>query len=352
MADPPKTTDDLLWQVVARRDTRYDGFLVYGVVTTRVFCRPGCPSRRPRRENVRFFPDPHAAAAAGYRPCKRCRPENFSPLDDMQRVVLEACRILRDAPGNVAAIAPGLGLSPRTLNEIFRSVLGISPRQYRDAVRMGALRSSLRGGAPVTEAMYDAGYGSSSRLYEKTNEQLGMTPRAYARGGEGETIGYATVKTRLGAMLVAGTTRGLCTVSLGPSASALHRALTTEYPHAILHEDAAWIADWTRSLVEYIDHGQPWPLLPVHVRATAFQALVWKALRTLPAGVQATYSEIADQIGRPRAVRAVARACATNPVALAIPCHRVLPKGGGHGGYRWGVERKAALLDLERSEVS
>lgn len=335
------------WQQVMARDARQDGRFVFAVRTTGVYCRPSCPSRRPRRESVEFFADPREAERAGYRACLRCKPTEISA---QAQYVTRARQLLESAEGVVTLeeLSRRVGLSPFHLQRLFKRATGLSPREYQSARRIQHLRAGLRKGDDVTTALYDAGFGSSSRLYEKAPQQLGMTPGKYRRGGAGACIIYAIVPSTLGQLLVAATERGLCAVRFGDSADDLERDLREEFHAAELHRDPATMKQYLDPLLNAI-HGEDTIIdLPLDVRATAFQMKVWDKLRQIPSGETRSYSEIARAIGKPSAVRAVARACATNPVAVVVPCHRVIRKDGDDAGYRWGVERKKKLLEHER----
>ena len=339
------------WRIVLARDRRYDGDFVYAVSSTGVFCRPSCPSRRPRRDRVRFFPIPEAAEAAGFRACRRCHPGELRPHDPAVALVRELCRAIDsqpDGPADLAALGRRAKRSPHQVLRAFRRVLGVSPREYRDARRVDRLRSSLKERPHVSPAIYEAGFGSSSRVYERAAGTLGMTPATYARGGRGASIHYSVVSSALGMLLVAATERGICKIALGNSAAGLERDLRHEFPAARITRDAGRLGAWVQAILEHLAGREPHLDLPLDVRATAFQQKVWKALRKIPYGSTRSYQAIARAIGSPRATRAVARACATNPVALVIPCHRVVREDGQAGGYRWGTERKDALLKRER----
>jgi AraC family transcriptional regulator of adaptative response/methylated-DNA-[protein]-cysteine methyltransferase len=346
------------WNAVTRHDARFDGAFVYAVRSTGIYCRPGCPSRRPRRAQVVFFAAPNAAERAGFRACRRCKPGALAAGAARRAVKSGGAliqRVCRELEANSeeaihrGTLAARVGLGPHQLARTFRRATGITPRQYADAVRLGRLKRRLRkGGTTVTEAMYDAGYGSSSRLYEQSNAQLGMTPAAYRRGGRGMEITYTLANSRLGRVLVGATTRGVSAVYLGDRDAALIGALRSEYPEAALTLGGREAAAWVRAIVRYLDGGAPGLDLPLDVQATAFQRRVWDALRRIPCGTTQSYGEIARGLGRPTAARAVARACATNPVSLVIPCHRVVREDGEMGGYRWGIERKKALLAQEQ----
>ncbi len=342
-----------LWRAVLARDAAWDGRFVYAVRTTGAFCRPTCPSRRPLRRNARFFASAGEAVRAGYRPCRRCRPEMPQAPAAARARILAVCRHLEARAGErvpLAELARAVGLSPAHLQRSFKRTVGVSPHRYADALRMGLLRNELRRGASIASASYGAGYGSSSRLYEAAASRLGMTPRAYRRRGAGEEIRYAVVPSPLGFLLVAATRRGVCSLRLGDSMRALETGLREEFGAAALAPARRELAAWLEPLVAYLAGRVAVPELPVDVRATAFEQRVWDAIRAIPYGQTATYGELAAALGRPRAARAVARACARNPVALLVPCHRVVPKGRGAGGYRWGTARKRRLLRLEQEQ--
>jgi AraC family transcriptional regulator of adaptative response/methylated-DNA-[protein]-cysteine methyltransferase len=341
-----------LWSAVARRDPRFDRVFVYGVASTHVYCLPSCPSRRPHREHVTFFPAPGAAEQAGYRPCRRCRPEQPADGHPHARLVQKICRLIDaglDEPLRLEGLSRAAGISPFHLQRTFTRVLGISPRQYAEARRLLRLKAGLRQGQDVTTALYDAGYGSSSRLYERSRHRLGMTPATYRRGGEGASIRYTIARTPLGRMLLAATASGVCAVRFGASAKNLLADLAHEFPAAELSRDRRGLARWAEQLAGSMRGRSAAFDIPLDLRATAFQWKVWEALRAIPRGSTRSYRQVAAAIGRPRAVRAVARACATNPVAVLIPCHRVVRADGTLGGYRWGVERKKTLLKTETS---
>ena len=330
-----------------QRDRQSDGSFVYGVLTTGVYCHPSCGSRRPRRENVRFFTTGEDARRAGLRPCRKCHPDTPREQGIVHRVS-EYIRTHLDDRLDLAVLAKVAGVSPFALHRRFKSELGISPRQFVESCRLGTLKNGLKKGANVTRAMMDAGYSSSSRFYEQAQPKLGMAPRQYAAGADGLTIGYITVNTKLGEVVVASTEKGICCVQF-LDGSAPEVALGAEFPRAMLvREDkpSKEIADAIRSLVS----GNPVRLsLPVDLRGTLFQQQVWQELRKIPVGATRSYAQVAEALGRPTATRAVARACATNRVAMIVPCHRVVRGDGNISGYRWGVDRKRALLQAEKS---
>jgi len=339
------------WRIVLARDRRYDGDFVYAVRSTGIYCRPSCPSRRPRRTVVRFFPIPEAAEAAGFRACRRCHPSRLQPHDPAVALVRELCRAIDaqpDGPADLTALGRRAGRSPHQVLRAFRRVLGVSPRQYRDARRVSRLKSSLKEMPHVSPAIYEAGFGSSSRVYERAAGALGMTPATYARGGRGAAIRYSVVPSPLGTLLVAATERGICKIGLGDSPATLERDLRREFPSAHIARDTGRMSAWVQTILAHLAGTEPHLDLPLDIRATAFQQKVWAALRKIPYGSTRSYQAVARSIGSPSATRAVARACATNPVALVIPCHRVVREDGDVGGYRWGAERKKVLLQRER----
>ena len=350
-ADSPE--NDPRWKAVVTRNAARDGEFVFAVSSTGVYCRPSCAARRPRRENVHFFVRPELAERAGYRACLRCRPKSAHG-DTEADAVKAICRFIEqhlDEPLTLDRLGKEFHQSPFHLQRRFKAVLGITPRAYADSCRLRLLKRNLQAGDTVTRAMYDAGYGSSSRLYEKTASQLGMTPDKYRRGAIAATIRYTCADSPLGRMLIAATERGICSIQFARTDGELIEGLKREFPFAGRKMDEGGLKAWAGALLRHI-RGKDLDSdskLPLDIRATAFQRRVWTYLQSIPFGATRSYSEVAKGIGRPRAVRAVARACATNPVAVAIPCHRVVRQDGSMGGYRWGIERKKALLELEQS---
>jgi AraC family transcriptional regulator of adaptative response/methylated-DNA-[protein]-cysteine methyltransferase len=334
------------WRRIVSRDQTAAFF--YAVMTTGVFCRPGCASRRPLRENVRFFVSPEQARAAGFRACKRCKPGTTygNPLDKI-RSHIEANL---DRPVRLAELGRLVQLSPFTVQRLFKQSLGVSPLQYQRALRAASLRGELKQGGSVTDAIYNAGFGSSSRGYE--GAQLGMTPARFAQGGKGERIGWTTARTPFGWMVVGATERGLCWLALGSTSAEAEGSLREEFPLATLYCDPSLsrlVEDALASVREGSDLGRNHNEVDkLDLRGTVFQLRVWQALRAIPRGETRSYSELARELGNPNATRAVARACATNRVALVVPCHRVVGASGSLTGYRWGVERKRMLLESEQ----
>ena len=343
---PMDQSPDRLWQAVLERNASAAGEFVFGVTSTGIYCRPGCPAPTPKRPRVRFFGEPGTAEAAGFRPCLRCGPNRSAgPREAVQK----ARELLEQSPAGIGLreLAGRVGVSPGHLQRSFTVELGISPHQYSRAVRMRRARSSLAEGSPVTDAIYRAGFGSSRAFYELAPGQLGMTPGEFRRGGEGVQIRYTVASSDLGQLLVATTLRGVCSVKIGSSAADLERQLAEEFPRAALARDEPGLAE-LREVVAGLAGGRSGrPELPLDVHGTVFQWQVWRRIQAIPRGSTKTYGQLAEEMGRPGAARAVARACATNQVALVIPCHRVVPAAGGKGGYRWGPERKRRLLEAE-----
>lgn len=343
--------EETLWDAVEGRDAQWDGAFVYGVPSTRIYCRPTCPSRRPRRAGVRFFPAAGAAAAAGFRACLRCHPDGApqSPpgIDRVRRACAQIAA-LPDERISLTQLAARVGGSPHHLLRTFKKTLGISPREYAEACRIGCLKEGLRAGQGVASATYAAGYGSGSRVYERAASTLGMPPAVYARGGEGQGVRYVIAASPLGKLLVAATPKGICAVEIGTSARALASDLRREFPLAAVAAGDKELRAWVDRIVASLEPGAADPRLPLDVRATAFQRRVWRELQQIPRGSTRSYSDVARRIGNPDAARAVARACAANPTAIVVPCHRVVREDGGLGGYHWGVERKRTLLRSEK----
>jgi len=341
------------WQAVLSRNNRFDGTFVYGVRSTGIYCRPSCSARRPQRDQVIFFRMPEAAEQVGFRPCRRCRPAEAVIQDPQVKRIQRLCRYIEtyDSPDRsltLAEMGDHMHVSPHHLQRSFKRIMGITPRQYAEACRLRRLKALVRKGTAITRALYEAGYGSSSRLYEGASTRMGMTPGTYLRGGKGMHIGYTIVDSPLGRLLVAATGKGICAVSIGKSDQFLKTALLNEYSAAEIRWDKTGLKEYVTALLKHLDGKLPNLDLPLDLQVTAFQWKVYEALKAIPYGHTRTYREIAEAIGHPKAVRAVARACATNPTAVLIPCHRVVRKDGSLGGYRWGLDRKKTLLVKER----
>jgi AraC family transcriptional regulator of adaptative response/methylated-DNA-[protein]-cysteine methyltransferase len=367
---PVEMLDEAIcWEAIQKRDRGQDGLWFVGVVTTSVYCRPSCASRHALRQNVRFYRTSQEAERDGLRPCLRCHPLEAALGTAGANKMWELCRYIdgyidsyldSDSRVDLEALAARAGLSRFHLQRTFKAVVGVTPKQYADARRMAKLKSGLKRAKDVTEAVYDAGFGSSSRVYERADTRLGMTPNQYRRGGEGVQITYAAEATALGLMMIGATDRGICFLQFGESQDELAGALRKEYPKAqveqmgkAMGEPGSQFRVWMEALRSHLagHAGSAAQQIPLDIRATAFQMRVWNYLQTIPAGQVQSYSEVAGGIGQPAAVRAVARACATNTVAIVIPCHRVIRGTGELGGYRWGLARKRALIDLERRIV-
>jgi AraC family transcriptional regulator of adaptative response/methylated-DNA-[protein]-cysteine methyltransferase len=343
-------TTNQMWQAVLTRDAAAAQNFVYAVRTTGIYCRPTCPSRRPRRESVDFYSNADVAEVAGFRECRRCRPRDGKALPPGLAPVRRACAYIAahaDDAITLADLAAHVRASPFHFQRTFTRLVGISPRAYQDALRARHFRTELRNGTDLSAAVYDAGYGSISRVYEHSPTGRGMTPATHRRGGRGEAVTYTIVDSALGRLLIAGTDKGVCAVMLGDRDEALERDLAGEYPHATVTRDGDAFAGWARAVVAHLEGRRPHLDLPLDVQGTAFQWKVWRYLQSIPYGETRSYSDVANAIGAPSSVRAVARACATNKVCLVIPCHRVVGKDGSLAGYRWGVERKKKLLQKE-----
>jgi AraC family transcriptional regulator of adaptative response/methylated-DNA-[protein]-cysteine methyltransferase len=350
-----RLNEDELWTAVENHDASKDGEFFYGVMTTGVYCRPSCASRRPLRKNVRFFATTEAAESAGLRPCKRCRPTGTTG-NVLNQVVHELARQIEAQPEQTVSLeqlAKRAGYSPFHLQRSFKAIMGSSPKEYQTAARVRMLKKELRNEAPVADAIYQAGFGSGSRVYEKADGQLGMTPSEYRSGGKGLTISYASGQTPLGLMMIGATDRGICFLQFGETDRELVTELEHQFPAAAVQPMPdtykQQFDSWIAALNRHLRGLEPQLDLPLDVRGTAFQLIVWRYLQKLPYGEVRSYSEVATAIGKPSAARAVARACATNPIGLLIPCHRVVRGTGELGGYRWGMQRKRVLLDTERA---
>jgi AraC family transcriptional regulator, regulatory protein of adaptative response / methylated-DNA-[protein]-cysteine methyltransferase len=341
--------DEERWQAVKRRDPAFDGKFLFAVRTTGVYCRPSCASRPAKRENVSFFPTGAEAEKAGYRACKRCRPDKLGAPDPQMQAVKRACERIEQAEEapKLAELAASAGLSPYHFHRVFKAITGVTPKAYAAETRARRAADKLRTAGTVTEAIYDAGFNSSSRFYENTDARLGMTPGAVRRGGAGAVIRFAVGEASLGAVLVAATDKGVCAITLGDEPEALVRDLQDRFPRAELKGGDAEFERMVAEVVGLVEAPGQRLDLPLDIRGTAFQQKVWAALQAIPPGKTATYAEIARAIGQPTAVRAVAHACGANPLAIAIPCHRVVRSDGDLSGYRWGVERKRKLIDRE-----
>jgi AraC family transcriptional regulator, regulatory protein of adaptative response / methylated-DNA-[protein]-cysteine methyltransferase len=337
------------WQATLARDTRADGAFFFAVKSTQVYCRPSCPARRPLRKNTLFFSTRREAEQQGFRPCRRCKPNEIPAA---VRIVQRAAQVLGsdfDEAVNIAALARKVGVKTEALRRAFRQQAGLTPKELAAALRLRKFKKLLRAGNSITDALYATGYGSSSRVYERSDAHLGMTPATYQKGGKGMKMRYTTAKSSLGEVLVAATERGVSAVYLGDAAGKLVNELRDEYPRAEITAADGAFAQWVEEIVARMEGSAPRRELALDLQATAFQRRVWQELQRIPRGTTRTYSQIARAVGKPRAVRAVARACATNPVSIVVPCHRVVRADGNLAGYRWGLSRKEKLLERERA---
>ncbi len=339
---------EIYWKAVQNNDPRFNGAFVYAVNSTHIYCKPSCSSKLPKRENVSFFDDYNKAETSGFRACRRCHPKNETP-DPQTEIVLRACRFLETEDQlSLEALGAQLNVSPAHLQKIFKEIIGVSPKKFAEVKRLEKFKSELQGGSDVTSAMYEAGFGSSSRLYENVGTKLGMTPKTYAQKGKNMKINYAITDCDLGKLLVARTAKGVCAVTFGDDAETLAENLSKEYKNAEIAENNAGLKDFVEAILANLGGTNKTLDLPMDLQATAFQMRVWETLRKIPYGETVSYSDIAEKIGNKTAVRAVATACASNRVALVIPCHRVVGKNGNLSGYRWGVGRKKEILEREK----
>lgn len=343
---------EIFWKAVQNNDARFNGAFVYGVDSTGIYCKPSCSSRLPKRENVHFFDSSITAENKGFRACLRCQPKNET-ANPQAEIVLRACEILeREEQISLEDLGAELNLSAAHLQKIFKEIIGVSPKKFAEMKRLEKFKAEIKKGNDVTSAMYDAGFNSSSRLYENVAEKLGMTPKTYARKGKNMTINYTITDCGLGKLLVARTAKGVCAVTFGDDEKTLKDNLFSEYERAEITENNANLKDYVKAILSNLQGANKSLDLPLDLQATAFQMRVWDILRKIPYGETASYSDVAEKIGNKNAVRAVATACASNRVALVIPCHRVVGKNGNLSGYRWGIERKKAILEREKVKAS
>lgn len=346
-------TPDICWQAVQESDAHYDGLFVVAVKTTGIYCRPSCPARLPKRENVLFFPQPDSAEAQGFRPCKRCQPQH-APVNEQAERVQAICDYIEqhlDEALTLEELGAAVAWNPQHLQRIFKHMMGITPRQYAQARRIERFKEGLKAGESVTNAALDAGYSSSSRVYEQSRAYLGMTPSSYQKGGGDATIAYSVADSPLGLLLVARTERGLCALEMGEDAQPMVEQLQREFPAAYILRDDEFLQADVQAVLNYLNGWQPHLDLPLDLRVTAFQQRVMEELCRIPYGETRTYGEIARAIGKPNAARAVGNVCNKNPVPLVVPCHRVVGSTGKLTGYAFGLHRKQALLDLEQGHA-
>lgn len=343
---------EIFWQAVKDNNSKFDGIFYTGVKSTGIFCKPSCTARLPKRENVVFFDNYGMAEAEGFRACLRCKPKEAKPADPRVQAVVRACEILEaEDQIQLEELGERLGVSPYHLQRTFKEIVGVSPKKYAEARKMGRFKTEIKKGSDVVTAMYDAGYGSSSRLYERAGENMGMTPAVYQKGGKGMDIAFTIADSDLGRMLVARTEKGICAVTFGDDDGYLEGELVKEYPHASVSRDDKNLKEPIKAVIGHLAGNSRLLDLPIDVQATAFQIQVWDVLRQIPYGETLSYTEVAERLGDKKKVRAVASACARNKVALVIPCHRVIGSNGAMSGYRWGIERKKKLIEQEKEQA-
>lgn len=340
---------EIYWKAVQTSDARFNGVFFTGVNTTKIYCKPSCPARLPKRENVQFFDSCKKAEAEGFRACLRCQPK-MEKANPQTETVIRACEILeREEQVSLEFLGTELNINPTHLQKIFKEIIGVSPKKFAESKRLSKFKSEIQNGSEVVDAMFEAGYGSSSRLYESASEKLGMTPAVYKKGGKGMEINFTIVDCELGKMLVARTEKGICSLTFGDDESELADLLNKEFPKARIRQSDAKLKDFVKAILANIKGTNKTLDLPLDLQATAFQMRVWDALQKIPYGETVSYQEIAEKIGNKKAVRAVAGACAKNRVAIVIPCHRVVRSDGSLSSYRWGVERKKRILEKEKA---
>ncbi|MBP6002722.1 MAG: bifunctional DNA-binding transcriptional regulator/O6-methylguanine-DNA methyltransferase Ada [Pyrinomonadaceae bacterium] len=341
---------ELYWQAVKAKDARFNGAFVFAVRTTGIFCKPSCSARLPKQENVEFFDAPELAESGGFRACRRCKPKQANAANPQVDAVLRAIRLINDDTElSLDEVSSEVGISSYHFQRTFKAIIGISPKKYAEARRMEKFKDELRGGSDVVTAMYEAGYGSSSRLYENATDNMGMTPAVYKKGGKGMNINYVITDCELGKLLVARTSRGICSVTFGETDGELADGLKSEFPNAEITRDDRDLGNAVDAIIKYLAGKNKRLVLPLDLQATSFQMQVWDLLRKIPYGETRSYGDLAAELGDRKKVRAVARACATNRVALLIPCHRVVASDGKLSGYRWGIGRKKTLLEKEKA---
>lgn len=340
--------NEILWQAVKNNDARFNGAFVYGVNSTKIYCKPSCSSKLPKRDNVRFFDSANEAEEKGFRSCLRCQPKSEKANPQIETII-RACELIENGENiSLEELSAKLNLSQTHLQKIFKEIIGVSPKKYAEAKRLERFKSEVRKGNDVTSAMYEAGFGSSSRLYENVSEKIGMTPKTYAKKGKNMQINYTVVDCDLGKLLVAQTEKGICAVAFGDDAKTLTENLKTEYAKAEVTENNVDLKSYVEAILANLAGANKTLDLPLDLQATAFQMRVWELLRKIPYGETVSYQDVAEKLGNKNAVRAVATACASNRVALVIPCHRVVRSNGELSGYRWGIERKKAILEKEK----
>ncbi len=346
-------SDNERWHAVASREKAADGSFYYGVITTGIFCRPGCSSRLPNRENVKYFTSCKEAQSAGYRACRKCNPTGNSKNEQNEQKIIHACRDIeqRDRPPKLKDLADAAGMSPYHFHRLFKNIVGVTPKKYASSYQAGRFKDSLKASESITDAIYNAGFSSSSGAYSRKRDRLAMKPGDYRAGGAGITIHYGLAECEFGWLIVAATDRGICAIEFGEDPAVLPQQVQDRFPEAHLQKAGPAFVILIREVVRLINTPKSSCTLPLDIQGTAFQQQVWDVLRQINPGETLSYTEVARRIGNPKAVRAVASACGANKIAVVIPCHRVISKDGGIGGYRWGVERKRRLLEKEREGI-
>jgi AraC family transcriptional regulator of adaptative response/methylated-DNA-[protein]-cysteine methyltransferase len=345
----PNMNEEIFWQAVRQNDRRFDGVFFTCVVSTKIFCKPSCRARLPKRKNVLFVRSSESAENKGFRACFRCKPLELLAVNEQVQKIMKACELIEsEETDSLEKLGGMLDLSPSYLQRTFKKIVGVSPKKYSDQIRLEKFKNEIRKGSEVTDAMYESGFGSSSRLYENVSGKMGMTPGVYKKGGKGMKIEFAVTDCELGRLLVARTEKGVCGVKFGDSDQELSDDLIEEYPRAEISKDNSNLKEFIDAILEHLEGKRAHLDLPIDVQATAFQMQVWETLRSIPYGKTLSYTEVAKRIGNEKAVRAVASACAKNRVALVIPCHRVIGTNGKMSGYRWGIERKKKLIEKEK----
>lgn len=343
--------NEIFWQAVQRKEAKFEGLFFTCVKTTKIFCKPTCTARLPKRENVEFVRTWEEAETKGFRACLRCQPKLEIVINPQVETVLQACELIETEENiSLESLAEELKISPYHLQRTFKEIIGVSPKKYAENLRLAKFKSEIKQGSDVVTAMYESGYGSSSRLYENITDKLGMTPKTYQKGGKGMKIEYTITDCELGKMLVARTEKGVCAVTFGDDETDLIEKLMSEYSNAEISKNETNLKEYVEAILQNLSGNNKRIVLPIDVQATAFQMQVWDALRKIPYGETLSYKQVAESLGNPKAVRAVARACATNKVAVVIPCHRVVGSDGNLSGYRWGIERKQKLIETEKKQ--
>ena len=348
------STDEARWKAVCENNSEADGLFYYAVITTGIYCRPSCRSRLPHRDNVEYFLSCDDAERAGYRACKRCQPTAVSKAEETEQKIIRACRIIEESETTIPLdfLASQVNLSPYHFHRLFKKIVGITPKQYASRHQSQRFQTHLRKSPSVTDAIYSSGYGSSGSVYDKRRDQLAMKPGDYRKGGTGVTISYGVAKCFLGWVLVAATGRGICAIEFGDDGETLPEQVQARFPNAQLQKADSGFNATIREVVEFIESPRDTFDVPLDIQGTAFQQQVWQILRQIKPGETVSYSEVAERLGKPKAARAVATACASNPLAAVVPCHRVVQKSGKAGGYRWGNERKKRLLESEQEAMN